>query len=330
MTLIGQQRLLDAMRSAILADRIGHAIIISGPWGSGKRSLGRMLTQMLMCENHGPVKGEAFPCGHCPGCKKVLSGNHADVKTIAPAKGYKSLRVEEVAFMQQNMMNRAYEGGKRVYLLQDAHLLTAQAQNKLLKTLEEPPQGVVIFLLAEHTAALLPTVISRCRQIRMERVAPSVMEATLVERWDIPRDKARHAASAGDGWVGAALQIAADEEYWKLRQVAWEMLEQTPKPGGALRIMALAEPYKTLWPRLIVLWQGMLRDAALLLEGQDILNPDMKDRLWALNEALGEKRLQDMWQASHEAQQRLAGNANGALTMDWLLSRWEGCEDHWL
>ncbi len=318
--LIGQQEVLDAMRSAILAGRIGHALILSGPAGSGKKTLALWLTQALMCQSR-----TAVPCSRCPACKKVLSGNHADVAVIAPGKGAKFLKVEDVEQLQQAMANRAYEGGRRVYILQAAHLLTPQAQNKLLKTLEEPPAGVTLMLLADQTAPLLPTVISRCQQIRMQRVSAAQIEAALRQKWHVPEDRARHAAQACGGWVGAALELAQDEEYWTLRQAALDMLEQLGKPGGMMRIMALAEPYKGQWPRLFTLWQSMLRDAAV--SGAGGMHPDLADRLKALGARLSSKKIETMWWSCHQAQQRLAGNANAALVMDWLLSTWEGRDE---
>ena len=318
--LTGQQEVLDAMRSAVSAGRIGHALILSGPAGSGKSTLALWLTQALMCQSR-----TSAPCGQCPGCKKVLSGNHADVKVIAPGKGVKSLKVEDVEQLQQAMTNRAYEGGRRVYVLRSAHLLTPQAQNKLLKTLEEPPDGVTLMLLVEHTAPLLPTVISRCQQIRMQRVPAGEIEAALCQRWNIPPARARHAAQACDGWVGAALEMAQDEEYWTLRQAALEMLEQAGRPGGTMRIMAAAEPYKAQWPRLFTLWQGLLRDAAV--GGEEGMHPDQAARLKALAARIPGEKIQTMWWACHQAQQRLAGNANAALVMDWLLSTWEGRDE---
>jgi len=320
---IGQQALLDTMRSAVSADRIGHALIFSGPEGSGKKTMARWLTQALMCEN----RAEA-PCGHCPGCKKVLSGNHADVKTISPGRGAKSLKVEDVEELQRAMTNRAYEGGRRVYILESAHLLTQQAQNKLLKTLEEPPENVTLMLLVSHTAPLLTTVISRCQQIRMQRIPAGDIERALVERWNIPQDKAVHAARACDGWIGAAVTLAQDEEYWTLRRAALEMLEAADKPGMQLRIMALAEPYKAQWIRLIELWQSLLRDAALTGEdGGHSMHPDLKTQMKTLGKKYSREKIQTMWWACHQAQQRLAGNANAQLVMDWLLAVWEGRDE---
>jgi DNA polymerase-3 subunit delta' len=223
------------------------------------------------------------------------------------------------------MTNRAYEGGHRVYILESAHLLTAQAQNKLLKTLEEPPENVTLMLLVNHTAPLLPTVISRCQQIRMQRIPAADIERALTERWNIPQAQASHAARACDGWIGAAVTLAQDEEYWTMRRAAMDMLKMADMPGMQLRIMAQAEPYKAQWPRLIELWQGLLRDAALAGEdGGYSMHPDLKQEVYAIGKKYSHEKIQTMWWACHQAQQRLAGNANAQLVMDWLLTTWEG------
>ena len=140
------------MRS-VKAGRIAHAYLIVGGRGTGKRTLARLVAQSLFC-----MAGEK-PCDICPACKRFLAGSHPDARTVAP-KG-KSIGVDEVRQLIDWLSVKPYEGGYRSVIVEDADRMTLSAQNAFLKTLEEPGDRTVFFLLAESLNALVPTVRSR-------------------------------------------------------------------------------------------------------------------------------------------------------------------------
>lgn len=193
------------MRSA-KAGRIVHAYLLAGARGCGKRTLANALAQALVCG----AEEELRPCGVCPSCKRFLSGNHPDVRVVSP-KG-RSIGVEEVRTLTHYLSRRPYEGGRHIAMIHSADKLTASAQNALLKTLESPPEDTVFFLLTDAPAALLPTVRSRLRLVRVAPLSGEACARALVEHGVEPQQSGRLAALA-HGSVGRALEIWKDDGF---------------------------------------------------------------------------------------------------------------------
>jgi len=297
---------MNAMRSAVLADRIGHTLLLTGPEGSCRDELALWLARLLLCREH-------TACGVCGPCVRALAGNHADLHLYKPEKSAKSLRVEDVEALQEAMALKAREGGRRVYILSPAETLTPQAQNKLLKTLEEPPDGAVLILLAARTAPLLPTVLSRCNLLRMQPQPPQTVEEALISRGIAP-DLARDAARQSDGWPDRALALAQDEDFSRLMQLGRDTFAAFDGRGGPLRLLAMVQQSGFTPAQMLDCWAILLRDAVA-----GLVCPELKN--------LNQNELLGRWSACHQAQERLAGNANPGLTLDWLMCKWKGCDD---
>ena len=297
---------MNAMRSAVLADRIGHTLLLVGPEGACRDELALWLARLLLCREH-------TACGHCGPCVRALAGNHADLHRYQPEKGAKSIRVEDVEALQEAMALKAREGGRRVFILSPAETMTPQAQNKLLKTLEEPPDGAVLLLLAARTAPLLTTVLSRCSLLRMQPQAPAAVEAALVGEGIDPA-LARDAARQSDGWTDRALALARDEDFARLLQTGRETLAAFDGRGGPLQLLATVQASGFTPAQMLDAWTMLFRDAA---EGAPC--PGL--------ESLDQNEILRRWGACHRAQERLAGNANPGLTLDWLMCMWKGCDD---
>ena len=193
------------MRSA-RAGRIVHAYLLCGEHGCGKRTLARLIAQALLCS----AQPEARPCGECPACKRFLSGNHPDVRVVTPAG--RSIGVDEVRELTEYLSRRPYEGGWHVAIIERADAMTASAQNALLKTLENPPEDTAFFLLAETAGALLPTVRSRLRTVRVTPLTREACERALAGHGVAP-ERARRLAGFAHGSVGRALELHADEGF---------------------------------------------------------------------------------------------------------------------
>lgn len=167
-TLLGNRRLANRLAGDILGGRLSHAYLIEGKKGLGKHTLVRQIAAALACEKKA-VDGVPLPCGECPACKKILSGNSPDL--IFLNRGEKAtISVESIRIMHGDVCVAPNEFDDKIYVIEDAHLMTPQAQNAFLLTLEEPPAYVRFFLLCDSVAPLLETVRSRAQTFRLETI----------------------------------------------------------------------------------------------------------------------------------------------------------------
>ena len=217
----GQPRALAAVRSMVIGPA-PHAVLFVGPASSGKTTLAMDLTAGLLCCDPDP---SARPCRQCRGCHQVASGNHPDLHRLAPEGPGGQVRIGRatdpepgtVRHLIGELALHAVEGGARVALVEQAHRLNDDAQNAILKLLEEPPEGVTIVLCADDEDCLLPTVRSRCARVRLGQVAGREIERWLAELGVADAPQAARLARLSDGSPGLALAYARSPEAGRLR-----------------------------------------------------------------------------------------------------------------
>ena len=203
--LLGNEELKKRLSVSVREGKTSHCYIICGPEGSGKRTLASLLSQALQCE------AQNAPCGVCNACRKVQNGIHPDVIVVDdPDK--KSVQVEQSRQMQADAYIRPNEGKKKIYLIPRAQLMTDQAQNALLKLIEEPPHYAVFLLLTTNAEKLLTTVRSRSVELRMEPVPWQTAAAFLQQRR--PQDSLQTLQAAyrrGGGFLGQVISCLQEE-----------------------------------------------------------------------------------------------------------------------
>ncbi len=199
---------------AFEAGRPPHAVLLLGTGGVGKRTLASLCVQTLFCTDRA---GGAVPCGRCDECRRIGEGLHPDVHWVERDKTKKNVvSVDSVRKMIEILHRSAVEGGWKAAVIGEAWLMNAQAQNCILKTLEEPPPETVIILCAVSAQQMLPTIRSRCRVVTVGPLPRDRMIRKLVEA-GIAADRAAVLADTADGVIGQALANDRDEEYWALR-----------------------------------------------------------------------------------------------------------------
>lgn len=202
---IARPALISYLRSTFGSGRVYHAYIFAGPEGTGKRTMARTCAQALFCT----AAPEGRPCGKCPGCLQFQEG-HPDVYTLSVPEGKTLIPVDSVRELLASLSDRAFSGGKRVVLIDQADSLGPAGQNALLKTLEEPPENTVFILCVTSVNSLLPTVISRSQTVRFSPMDEETLAQELVKRGAKETD-ARWLAAYCEGSMGRALACMNDE-----------------------------------------------------------------------------------------------------------------------
>ncbi|MBQ6998327.1 MAG: hypothetical protein IJN62_00870 [Clostridia bacterium] len=201
----GQEKLVTFFEKAVANDSLGHAYIIEGETGSGKKTLADYFAALAVC-----AKGCA--CGECRQCVQTKAGVNPDI-TVISAEGKTSISVDKVRDLISTVAYRAVHGGRRVFIIQDADLLTPQAQNALLKVIEEPPAGVVFLLLCRQKSQMLRTITSRSQVLKVSPLSKEVLKQIVPQcgEFEIAYCK---------GNAGKLMQICADDEFKTFRDDA--------------------------------------------------------------------------------------------------------------
>lgn len=168
---VGQEHVKDVLRTALEAGRVGHAYLFSGPRGVGKTTTARLIAMTANCSGPAPK-----PCGECESCLAVRAGSHPDVLEIDAASNNS---VDDVRDLREKVSLAAMRGGKKIYILDEAHMMSRAAFNALLKTLEEPPGHVIFILATTEPEKIIPTILSRCQHYRFRRLTPEEIAGKL-------------------------------------------------------------------------------------------------------------------------------------------------------
>ena len=203
---IGHEHLIEHLQSAISMGKVSHAYIFDGEKGSGKNFLANIFAAALQCE-----ASEDKPCGTCTSCKQAEGFNHPDIIRITHEKP-NTISVDDIR--QQlcgDVMIKPYKGPYKIYIVDEAEKLNVQAQNALLKTIEEPPAYAVIILLTTNSESFLPTILSRCVTLHLKPTKDSVVRKYLMEQVKIPDYQADICVAFAQGNIGKARRLALSE-----------------------------------------------------------------------------------------------------------------------
>lgn len=201
----GQEEIKTALIKSINSNQVSHCYIFEGPKGMGKYDLALIFAQSLLCENF-----VSDPCNKCSSCIKINSENHPDLHIINSDET--TIKREEIDGLIESVYKKPYESDKKVYIIKDAHEMTAQAANTFLKTLEEPPGDAVIILLTYNANLLLPTIVSRCQTVKFRNVDKETIKAYLKENYGISDGIADLAAEYSKGILNRAVNIVSGND----------------------------------------------------------------------------------------------------------------------
>ena len=232
---------------------MAHATLFTGESGIGKRTFARLLAQGLLCSSEGEK-----PCGVCRECRRFLSKTHPDAHFPAPAPREKSIKIDALREMIDALSRHSLEGGKRVIVIENAERMTPQAQNCLLKTLEEAGEGTYFLLTSDIESALLPTIRSRCRVVRMQPWPEERIKKALLQR-GVEESRAQALSRYCEGSLGRALQMQEDESYWTSRQLVQRTFLSIRRTADIASAASLLKDQKDNGDRLLDILEQEIR-----------------------------------------------------------------------
>ncbi|TSA54350.1 MAG: AAA family ATPase [Dehalococcoidia bacterium] len=265
----GQDRIIGFLRDSIARHSLAHAYLLVGPPHIGKMTLALDLASALNCGDGTP------PCGSCRACQRIQQGKYPDVIVIDKyaCRDQKDRRkATEIGIdtvrelMQRGSSLPPYEGNYKVFIIDDADLMSAEAANCLLKTLEEPPQHVIILLLTSQENALLPTVVSRCQRFELKPVAVAEMENRLKKFNGLNPDKIQLLSRLSGGCLGWAIAALSDDSYLQSRDLRLGEFASLLTRSWSDRLLYIQQlpSDRNSVEEVIKLWLSWCRDVMLL------------------------------------------------------------------
>lgn len=317
--IIGQEQIKEQLRNGIVAGKVSHAYLINGEKSSGKEFIAKIFAQTLQCEKKGTE-----PCGVCRSCKQALTGNQPDIIRVTHEKP-NTISVDDIrAQINNDVAIKPYSSPYKIYIVNEAEKMTTQAQNAILKTLEEPPAYAVILLLTSNVNSLLPTILSRCVVLNMKPVADELVRKYLMEELMVPDYKAEVCVAFARGNIGKAKALASSEEFDNVKAEAISLLKYIHDMDLSEIIAAIKKitEYKLEvndYLDLIAIWY---RDVLLFKATSDVDHLVFREELQAIRRTAQHSSyegIENVIKALETAKRRLDANVNFDLTMELLM-----------
>lgn len=342
----GNQWAVQLLKSRVAERTLKHAYLITGPQNVGKTAFAKKFSQSLFCEQ---IKPNTEPCGSCVSCSKIEREQHFDLKVARKAPGARDFKLEQVLDAEKFLSITPYSSPYKVVVFPDFGLANAEAQNAILKTLEEAPSYSILILIAENDASLLPTVLSRCEKIDLRNVDLGTTRDLLLNRF--PGDtSAELAARLSNGRPGLAIRycnpdgkLLADREKaiddfftlikspfakrfeYSLRLTDAERIssakaKKNAKKGSLADVEENADD-EDLVASTLNYWLLILRDALILGKRSkvEIINFDREVEIAGLARMVGEDKILIAVESIQEALRQNTANVNKRLLLDVAL-----------
>lgn len=316
---LGHEQTITHLKHAIQFHKVSHAYIINGEKGSGKKLLAGIFAQTLQCK-----KGGLEPCMECQSCKQSVSQNQPDIIRITHEKPG-TISVEDIRQqLNGDILIKPYSSLYKIYIIDEAEKLTIQAQNALLKTIEEPPIYAVILLLTTNVGMLLPTIQSRCVTLHLKPVSSALIKKYLMEDLEIPDYYANICTAFAQGNVGKAKRLALSEDFKEMLSHALHLVKYISE----MEVPELIEDLKRIntykmeindYLDLLIVWY---RDVLLFKATRDADSMVFSEELISIREKARHSSyegLERIIKALEKTKIRLNANVNFDMALELLL-----------
>ncbi len=318
--IIGHDDVVAHLQNAIRSGKVSHSYLITGDAGVGKKLLANTFAAALQCE-----ESQADPCMQCDSCKKAMGNNHPDIRIVEHEKPG-LITIDEIRTQVVNDVDiRPYSGKYKIYIIPDAELMNVNAQNAVLKTIEEPPSYVVILLLTVNPDSLLPTILSRCVRLDLKPASDAIVRKYLMEHMHIADYQAEIDASLAHGSIGRAKQAASSEEFGEMVRRALQILRHadTMDTTRLVEIVKELTAGKDNLEDYLDLFQFWFRDVLMFKATREADHLVFKEELNDIRQQ-AEKRtyenIEKILSALDKTKVRIRAKVNTELALDLLFS----------
>lgn len=317
--IIGHEQIKEHLQNAITMDKISHAYIINGPDKSGKKMLAEAFAMALQCET-----GGTDGCMECHSCKQAMNHNQPDIIYVSHEKP-NTISVDDIRSKVNNDIGiKPYSSKYKIYIVDEAEKMNVQAQNALLKTIEEPPAYAVILLLTTNADTFLPTILSRCVTLNIKVVPDEKIKKFLMKEYQIPDYQADVCVAFAQGNVGKAIQLAVSSDFNELKAAVLQLMKRLDdieiyEMGAAIKQINEYKLTINDYFDLMMIWY---RDILLFKATGDVNGLIFKDEVYDIKrqaEKSSYRGIENILEALHKAQIRLNANVNFDLVIELLL-----------
>lgn len=317
--ILGHEQIIEHLQNAIKTDKVSHAYILDGPDMSGKKMIADAFSMTLQCEKKG-IK----PCMECHSCKQALGKNQPDIIYLQHEKP-NTISVDDIRSQINNDIGvKPYSSKYKVYIVDEAEKMNVQAQNALLKTIEEPPAYAVILLLTNNAEIFLPTILSRCVRLSLKAVPDEKIRSYLMEHYEVPDYKADVCVAFAQGNVGKAIELAESEDFNEIKNSALQLIKRLDD----IELYEMTEAVKQIgtyklqindYFDLIMIWY---RDVLLYKATADVNKLIFKEEVYEIKKEASKSSyggIENILEALEKAKIRLNANVNFDLVIELLL-----------
>lgn len=317
---LGHEQTILYMKHAVQMNKVSHAYIISGEKGSGKKLLAGIFAQTLQCEKKGTE-----PCMECRSCRQAVNMNQPDIIRLVRDKKSSTIGVEEIRTqINGDILIRPYSSPYKIYIIEDAEKMSVQAQNALLKTIEEPPVYAVIFLLTANAGMLLPTIRSRCVMLDLKPVASAQVKEYLMQELQLPEYRANICTAFAQGNIGKAKRLALSGDFSEMLEHALHLVKyiQEMETADVIADLKKIDTYKIEINDYLDILMVWYRDVLMFKATRDADSLVFSDELISIREKAAKSSyegLECVIKALDKAKIRLDANVNFDMALELLL-----------
>lgn len=316
--IIGQEQIKEHLQNALKQHKISHAYVIQGERSSGKEFVAKVFARTLQCE-----KGGVEPCEECHSCKQALSGNQPDIITVLHDKP-NSIGIDDIRTqVTGDVAIKPYSSKYKVYIINEGEKLTPQAQNALLKTLEEPPEYAVILILTTSLDALLPTIQSRCVVLNMRPVKDELVKEFLMKQMQLPDYQADICVAFARGNIGRAKLLAGSEDFDNICHEALSLVKniKNMELADVMQAVKKLKDYRLNVDDYLDVLSIWYRDVLLFKATNDTNHLVFRNEVTYIRKAADKsdyEGIETILDALEKAKSRLNANVNFELIMQLL------------